>query len=164
MLSGRDILEYLPKVNIVRYLDLYQYENIKDAMGEQGLIILYPVASNNSGHWCCMFNNPIDDKLYFFDSYGYIPDNQLQFKCKSIEWDPDWFRYLTELMYNSGREIEYNEYQFQSMNEGITTCGYWCIARLMFYYLNTEEFKHLFRSGKGIDLDILVEQFCKTKY
>lgn len=161
MLSGSQILEYLPKVNILRYLDLYQYEKIEDAMGEQGLVILYPVDSNNSGHWCCIFNNPIDDKLYFFDSYGFIPDDQLNFTPhKRFVLDQDWFRYLTELLYTSPREIEYNEYQFQSMEPEVTTCGYWCIARLIFYYLNTEEFKYLFRDG--CDLDELVELYCKS--
>lgn len=162
MLSGSDILEYLPHINIIRYLDLFQYKSIEDAIGEQGLIILYPVDNNNSGHWCCMFNNPTDGKLYFFDSYGFIPDDQLSFKGNGYFYDDKaWFRYLTKLLYNSPKQIEYNQYQFQSSNPNVTTCGYWCIARLMMYRLTTEQFRYVFR--EGCNLDILVEEFCRNE-
>lgn len=161
MLTGEQILKKLPYVNIILYEDLPKYKTIESALGKQGLIILYPVKNSTHGHWTCVFRNPNDNKIYFFDSYGYVPDDQLGFMSnKAIKhFDPRDFMYLTKLLYNTDREIDYNNYQFQSDDPNVTTCGYWCLARLSFRNLNSEEFYDLFHKERGVNPDYLVQYY-----
>ena len=133
------------------------------ALGKSGqLIILYPVKNSTHGHWTCVFLNPNDRKIYFFDSYGYVPDDQLGFMSKKAmkHFNPRDFMYLTKLLYKAsseGKEIDYNQYQFQADDPGVTTCGYWCLARLSFRNLTTDEFHDLFYKQKGVNPDQLVQ-------
>lgn len=164
MLSGSDIQNIFPECNILRYEDLVNYDDIEEVIHKQGLCLLYPVTSNEVGHWCCLFRNPIDNKIYFFDSYGKVIDDQLDFRTdeykNSKEWKNRWYRHLTEMLYESSREIDYNPYQFQRDDPNITTCGYWCLARLSLPHLTADQFQVLFRPG--LDLDDLVVAYVNT--
>lgn len=163
MLSAADLIEYLPGVNIIQYHSLKDVKKIEDILGRSGCIILYPVASKTNGHWVSIHLNPKDNKIYFFDSYGGFIDSQLKYKCKSIRWDPECTDRLTELLYESPHEIDYNEFQLQSNSKNDTNCGYWCLARLKFNKATAKQFadaftftpKNLKKSG------ILVQNFVK---
>ena len=80
----------------------------------------------------------------------------------SNKWDDpndEYYRYLTQLLYNftkKGGKVDYNQYQLQSKNPNITTCGNWVIARLIFRNLSTEHFAQLFRPPNS---DKLVVEF-----
>jgi len=162
MLSGIEILKYLPEVNILRYIDLEELNDIEEGFGKQGLVILYPTVSDNEGHWCCLFINPRDDKLYFFDSYGIIPDDQLEFRTEEYtRIVPKTYRHLTKLLLNSKREVDYNPWKFQSDSPKITTCGLWCVARILFSHRTCDEFHFLFGPGYEINQDKLVTKFIE---
>lgn len=178
MLSGDQILSFFPKgtLNILRYVDLLTASGIEDVIFENGLVILYPVKCNNSGHWCCLFKK--GNTIYFFDSYGYIPDDQLNFssrlqKNKQYLLDPEDFRHLTELLYKfvstrKGNRVDYNPYTFQGEKypDGsyIETCGYHCIARLKLKNFDTDTYYDFMKNGKTFTSDDLVVELVKIVY
>lgn len=175
MLSGLDIMRLIPQTNVLRYEDLEDYNTIESALGDNNsLVLLYPTMSNSIGHWCCLFINPRDQKLYFFDSYGIIPDDQLEFRTKEYlsrsefndGFDPDLYRYLTKLLYKTKREVDYNPYHFQSDDPDITTCGYWCVTRIIFNTLTADEFYNLFQpfTSHEITQDDLVLAFIQSYF
>ncbi len=160
MLSGLDLEKYLPGVNVIKYTDLENFKRIEDAIYSKGLIMLYPTKSSTVGHWCCCFKNK--NIIYFFDSYGYIPDEQLNWATDNAkkDWDYDIYRRLTYLLHRSKCEIDYNPYKFQGPDSDV--CGYWCLARLHNYNLNADQFKSLFKKVKGLELDDLVVAYVKN--
>jgi hypothetical protein len=156
--SNRDISQKLGgNVRVITYKELLNYKTLDEALGEHGAFIVLYEQERNFGHWCCGFLD--DDIFYFFDSYGIIPDDQLididpKFRIKSGQQ----FKYLTYLMKNSPYEIDYNPYQFQDDQEGINTCGRWCVARIKNKDLDADEFYDLF-TGDNIDSDELVVEY-----
>jgi hypothetical protein len=162
MLSGFDILHHLKnKSNILRYEDLEDYDTIESALGKyKKLVLLYPVKNSESGHWCCLFQK--GNVIYFFDSYGLIPDKEETFMTNEYKakFDPKLYRYLTKLLFESGKEIDYNQYKFQGPDT--ETCGYHVICRLIFSNMNANQYYKLFKSGVGVNSDHLVELFVKN--
>lgn len=99
----------------------------------------------NYGHWCCLYKNSYG--IGFFDSYGYKPDDEL-------DWNIDeYFRvqagedypHLTWLLYDytlrTGQPINYNQYKFQSKDKNVATCGRWTIVRLSLKFLSDIEYR-----------------------
>ena len=180
MLSGQQILECFPNnsLNLIRYMDIPTVagtaSNLEDLIWRNGLVILYPVKNSNSGHWCCLFKR--SNNIFFFDSYGYIPDDQLNFcdqlsKDKQYLVDPENYRRLTEMLYDfslKGGEVDYNPYTFQAdtYKDGtyVKTCGYHCIARLLLSKLDTDEYYNLMRSDSKVSSDDLVEAYIHKTF
>tara|TARA_R110000787_G_scaffold48261_2_gene116445 strand:- start:1706 stop:2038 length:333 start_codon:yes stop_codon:yes gene_type:complete len=100
-----------------------------------------------------------NNTIFFFDSYGLVPDNELKFLIpidlkKELNSN---HRYLTELLYNSGKKVEYNQYKLQKKNGDITTCGKWCVNRLRFPEISVEEYHNIFKeASKYIQNDKLI--------
>ena len=133
--------------NVLTYPELVNYDNINDAMGPHGALILLYMTNQNYGHWVCAFkrnNNAIE----FFDSYGFFPDDEL----KLI---PEYFRkvsnqlypHLTYLLLKSKNKIEYNNVQLQKLKKDVNTCGRWCIVRIMLRNLTINEFVRKFQDN-----------------
>lgn len=64
--------------------------------------------------------------------------------------------YLTYLLSNTDKKVEWNEFQLQDFNPDISTCGRWCVVRLRMKHLTPKQFYDLFKSDDEIDSDELV--------
>jgi hypothetical protein len=149
-ISGIDLLGYFrsPKPNLLVYSDIKKYRNIHQLLGKRGACIILYRTSDRTGHWCCIYRNK--EGLNFFDSYGFVPDDQLGFipnhLQKALGQD---FMYLTKMMLDSKLRVQYNEYQLQDYDDHrIATCGRWCVVRLEYPSVSVERFKDIFRGHR----------------
>ena len=143
------------KVNIMTYSELHKFKNIDEVLGPYRRACLLLSSKPNYGHWVCLFVNPKDKKLYFFNSYGDLegqyagyPDYYLtyvdkQFRDKSFQDKP----YLSNLLVNSKYELDYNPVDYQKMGKNIKTCGYHCIVRMMHGDLTDNQYKQFIDSN-----------------
>lgn len=161
-LSSVDLSNLLGgKVRILTYKQLRKFNNIYDVLKPFGKAILLYETSKNWGHWVCLFKDPKSRVIEHFDSYGIRPDDEIKFV-------PQYFRkeggadlpHLTALLYKSGAPIRYNHYKLQSKRKGVSTCGRWCVLRLIFRDLDEHQFKKLF-DGKG-DKDVYVTNLTEN--
>lgn len=132
-LSNYEIIEKLNgKVNIVLYPDLYKYTTIDQVLGKYGVAVLLFESRPKYGHWVCIFK--IDnDTIEFFNPYGGYPDDSLlliknKYRKESNQIDP----VLSYLLLKCSYKLNYNEFQFQTKNSNIQTCGRHCIVRILF--------------------------------
>ena len=149
-LSSVDISSLLgDKVRVLTYKQLRDFDNIYDVLKPYGNAVLLYETSKNWGHWVCLFKDPKSNIIEHFDSYGIRPDDEIKFV-------PKYFRkiggedlpHLTALLYKSNAPIRYNHHKLQSSRRGVSTCGRWCVLRLIFKDLDENNFKKLF-DGKG---------------
>lgn len=156
-LSGEEILNYLDyKCNLIQYKDIVNYNTIEELLGKYKKCVILYHTRKNYGHWTCIYE--VKNRIYFFDSYGFIPDDELKFLPYDLkeELNSD-YRYLTKLLYESNKPVEYNEYQLQKRKSGINTCGRWVLLRLKYPTISVDNFYNFFReSSKYIDNDKLI--------
>lgn len=146
-LSNDDIQALLnPETNIVTYPTFANFQHIDEAFDELGrCIFLFLTDSPTSGHWLCMFKRGAN-QIEYFDSYGeppeaqrdWIPEDQLE---ELGEGEP----YLYNLLKASGYKVHYNTVAYQSDKKDISTCGRWCVARLICKDFSNKEFYDLVR-------------------
>lgn len=138
-LSGEEVLKICHgKANILKYSDLKKIRRIQDCFRFGACILLYEYKPNY-GHWCCIFEN--QNGIEFFDPYGYIPDDELEFVPSFIK-----IPYLTKLLYQSNRNIEYNADRLQEDKEGINTCGRHVGMRLLLRMVPIDDYVKIFGS------------------
>jgi hypothetical protein len=140
-LSDGDIRSMIPNVNIVKYNDLVNYNNIDEVLKGRPTVILFEIEKHNSGHWVCMFKN--GKTIYFFDSYGVPIEGQ---KC---HMNKQFFRsanYLSKMLKQSPYKVDYNATQYQELSPDISTCGKHCIVRLKCMDLNDAEYRDLIKT------------------
>lgn len=156
-LSGLELSNKLKKkCDIISYPDIIKFKNIDELLGKNRQCVLLYLTSKNYGHWCCVYENPKSGNICFFDSYGFIPDDQLKFVSNEMNVElRQHHKYLTKLLYDSKKPIEYNEYQLQDKLPGIATCGRWVITRLNNKNISVKQFAKYFLNNK-IQPDILV--------
>lgn len=161
-LSGEEILNYLDyKCNLIQYKDIVNYNTIEELLGKYKKCVILYHTRKNYGHWTCIYE--VKNRIYFFDSYGFIPDDELKFLPYDLkeELNSD-YRYLTKLLYESNKRVEYNEHQFQRRADGVNTCGRWVINRLKYPEISIEKYNKLFKeASKYIDLDELICDLIK---
>ena len=96
-------------------------------------IMLHYQNDNNaysvSGHWCALYIDKPKKKIYFYDSYGEYPDDQLnhirpQYRMKTDQVTRD-VNILLNAALREGYKIEYNDHKHQERKKGINTCGRW---------------------------------------
>lgn len=133
--------------NIVSYSDLEKLSSINQLPLEEGVILLYQLEDESTGHWCSLFRNS-DGLVEFFDPYGKKPDHWL-FKMKSYNNE---YPFLTQLLLQEQEEenkpIVYNEVSFQKNGDDIATCGRWCVLRLKYKNLPLDIFQTYFGFNK----------------
>jgi hypothetical protein len=73
-MDDTDIRFYLPDVKILTYSELTNIKKIEDLLPRHKsyFILLYPVQSEQSGHWVCLTR--YSKTIEYFDSYGLKPD------------------------------------------------------------------------------------------
>lgn len=155
-LSGREVLRLVGgNANVMNYRQLKKYDNINDALGSHGALVLLYESEINFGHWTLVFRAP-DGVIEHFDSYGYKPDQELmqipeKFKKKYYDGIP----HLTYLLYKCEEPIRFSQYALQGKNTN--TCGRWVAIRLLSRDINENEFKKLMTIGiKPINPDLFV--------
>lgn len=147
-LSDSDIAPY------VRYIVVYsQLKNIsaRQLLRMIPVAILYQITPNY-GHWTLLLKTP--EGVTFFDSYGFQPDKEFKFVYQQPHYLALRLLELSKIV-----PIHYNQYQFQSKKQGISTCGRWICLRSLLDGLTTDQFhKVIVRAAKKykVKLDQLV--------
>jgi hypothetical protein len=163
-ISSDDISQLMDgKVKIISYSQLKQFKNIDELLEPFGKVVILYESKKNYGHWTCLFVNPVDNTLNFFDSYGIFLDDELEhvpenYKKKS---GYGYVPLLSILLYKSGYPVNYNHFKLQGRGNHINTCGKWCVLRLINSDKNEYEFaKPLLKMRKkGINLDEFLDNF-----
>lgn len=144
-LSNYEINDILKdKTKILTYKALPQFNNINQILEPYKNFIMLYMSKPNYGHWCCVLKHP--DRIEFFDPYGgkNTPDEELNMINDEVKGITNQdYPYLSQLLYNSGYPIEYNDHQFQEHGQGINTCGRHCIVRVLFKDLLLDDYYEL---------------------
>ena len=157
-MSGADIIKELNgKCNLVKYSDIRHFKTLEELLGKYKKCIILYETKQNYGHWTCIYEH--NGTVYFFDSYGVIPNGQLKFipteLNKALEQD---HKHLIKLLLDSNKPVEYNEYRLQELKENVNTCGKWVTFRLKYPFVSVEDFGNLFKNKGG---DFLINQLVK---
>lgn len=173
-LSKGEIEDIIGKnVNMIRYMDIKDFDNVNQLFinnSTSGRIVKpyskcllhFQTNHNNNtfyGHWTALYMK--GNKIFFFDPYGDVVDDQLD------NIDPNYnmivnqdYPYLSKLLHDSKYNIYYNPYRLQKLQKGINTCGRWCAIFLKYIneYGDIDDFVKVFKNYKkeGYDLDELI--------
>lgn len=134
---------------VVQYPELAHCRHIDDLLSCGSVVILLITSQPGQptyGHWVLLFrtnpaNRATDGDIEFFNSYGMMPDEDL-YKNTPL---------LTRLLYNSGRNISYNQYPFQRREEDINTCGRHVITRLLFRQMPLDNYAKMLLGGEDCE-------------
>ncbi len=149
-LTGQDVLELCNnKAELYTYPELVKFEDIDKMLGKHKASIILYLTKENYGHWVCLFKQN-DNTLCFFDSYAFMPDDELKFTDINFRKSHNQlYPHLTYLMYKSGYDVDYNNHRLQSFKNDTATCGRWTGARLAFRFLNNDQFAKLFLNNEA---------------
>jgi len=116
--------------------------------------------SENVGHWCLCFlkTKGSETGIHIYDPYGNPPDGEDWSKRVAynvLEQLHQEKPYLLKDLYNSGYKVYFNEFQHQSRDPSIFTCGRHCCTRASFLDLDTKQYNKMI-TGHGISPDELV--------
>jgi hypothetical protein len=132
------------KLKIMVYSDLKKYDNINELLSPFNRVCILYNWEPAVGHWTCLFKGK-DNKIYFFDSFGSKPDG----KTNMGQVPPELrykrgmdYKYLTDLLLNSPYEIDFNDKCLQDSKS--STCGRYCVVRMSFSDLSTDDFNSMF--------------------
>lgn len=140
-------------LKVVKYSDLIHYKRLEDMFTKscKCILLLYQT-KKTFGHWCCIINQP--KKIVFFDPYALEPDDQLQFANIKFRTENNMrLPYLTYLLYNSKKDIDYNDKRFQVLDDNVNSCGHWTGIRMRCHKLDSDEFINIFDGVPNKDLD-----------
>jgi hypothetical protein len=155
-LSGVDVETITRGKAVVRlYKDLMKFDNIISALGRNGqMILLFPVASDSSGHWISVLYHPETHTIEHCDSYGLSWVQELGYTDNKYAK-----RNLLGELYDKakaeGYKVEYSPYKLQKMKKGYNDCGRHASIRCRFHYLNIDEYAKLMM-GQTMSPDWLV--------
>lgn len=164
-LSGTEVLDLVNnKANLYTYTQLKNVLHLDELLDPWGAaFILYQTYKPNYGHWVAIIRES-PNKVCFFDSYGYLVDEELKWTKEDLRI-PLHQNYevplLTALLYESGYDIEYNEFSLQGKGNS-KTCGRWSAARILNKHLSTEEFADEFKPSGGYTSDQLVTIYTEN--
>ena len=154
-LSGEDI-HRLVDCNVLTYSDLHKHKTIDTILGKHKKAVLLYHTSPSYGHWTTIYEH--NNTIFFFDSYGGKLDSQLNFLTEDLREDlKSNHSYLTKLLYESNKKVEYNQYQFQRRSPGVATCGRWSVHRLRHPEIGIDEYYKIFKeASRFMNLDELI--------
>jgi hypothetical protein len=164
-LTNDDIQKVLePETRILTYPQFGTMRHIDDAFDSLGrCIFLFLTESESSGHWICMWKGADKSSsgagrsrpakkgktIHYWDSYGMPPGGSRSWltpeKLAELnESEP----YLEHLLANSGYRVVVNRNKYQKEKDGISTCGRWCLTRLVMKDHDERTFKQLIKQSK----------------
>jgi len=140
-LSENDILRLTNnQVNIVVYEDLLNFKSIDDVFdGKQGIVLLFQ-NSKNVGHWTLLYRLK-QKTLFFFDPYGFKMDSEIKWSKYLVQQGFLQQPTLSYLIKNSPYKVLQNDIRYQTLSDGSSTCGRWCIVRFNYRHLTDRDFK-----------------------
>ena len=152
-----DILAIFKNAKIVRYAVLDKFKDIYELLpNRMDFVFLLTESEKNSGHWTLIIRD--DDTFEYFD---YILDYIPKYMNKKLgnNYGEDLGKMIKSI--KATDKFVYNKIKFQKEQEGINTCGRWCIARLSLFLsddLNLKEFTTLMKT-KAKNLKMTLDQF-----
>jgi len=161
-LSGLQMLKLNPDAKLIKYTDLYKYNNIDDLFKNTNkLIILYLLKNDHYGHWTCLMKK----KGYYeyFDPFGVNIDEEFSWisnrKRKELN---EQHNYLFDLLKKGNKKIIYNNIDFQG--EKTMTCGMHTSFRLINYNLTLRQYiEKLFLDKNINNPDLYVSNIILNK-
>lgn len=137
MISDADFARWFGnEFPILKYAELASISSLDEIIpSDKGAVIILTESRRNEGHWCCLLK--YDNKFEWFDSYGGAsgkPDGELSFigKAMKIMLGEDK-HYLSKLLKETGKKVIWNKEKFQSLSDGVNTCGRWVVCRLLMF-------------------------------
>lgn len=144
------------KAKIMTYPELAKYKHVDDILKPHGALIILYETRFHYGHWVCLIKHK-KNKLEFFDSYGLMPDDELEFVPKHFRKANNMdYPHLTYLLYTSNYQIEYNHTKLQSKLEDVNTCGRWVGMRINMRSYSLPKFVEFFTKDNCKSPDWLV--------
>lgn len=122
-----NIRKYLPNAKILKYSELADVSNIEELLPspKSYFFLLYEREINN-GHWVVVnrYNDNGKDTICYFCSYGSKIDEPLRWNSPARNKElGQGSPYLTILLRNSGKKLQYNNVAYQSKTSPVATCG-----------------------------------------
>lgn len=144
---------------IVNYIDLDQYKNIEELCGSNGIILFTPVQNAQNGHYSAIFL--LNGDLYYWCSYGYGILKTISisnYLMHNVEDRNSLIKLINEYVKRTDKRFIENTSRLQSLEENMSTCGRYCIVRLMNADMDHDKFHYWFTHNrpKGIDNDRLI--------
>jgi hypothetical protein len=137
--------------DVVVYHNLGNYGSIQDLLGEKGAVILLYEMKQNFGHWVAMFyTNEEKNEIEFFDSYGFAPDEELDY----AKYDDQPF--LNEMLKTTNLNIIHNKTRLQVFKHDVNTCGRWTAMRIVMRKTPLQTFVNLFKNKGNYGGDWMV--------
>jgi hypothetical protein len=147
--SGRDILRILDgKTKIISYDMLSDMKNIDDLFGEFNSVCILYKTQPNYGHWTCVLRHR--NSVEFFDPYGYFIDDQFNY----IPEEHKLPKYLSNLILNSGLNVEYNDEKLQG--DTTATCARHCCMRIAMKNIPIDNYCAMMKNFRGMKPDEIV--------
>jgi len=151
-LSNNDIKILVPDCVIMLYKDLSKFNNINELFNISNNVVILYETKLNYGHWCCIINRINNYEV--FDSYGLFPDEELKFIDKLFRTKNNMrYPYLSYLLLDTNKPIEYNKDQLQQYKKGVNTCGRFVCERIIKKKMNIDEFVKYYKSFKDISFN-----------
>lgn len=158
---GFDVLPY-------KDIKIRTLEKFLDTI-EDGIVVLYQ-NTPNSGHYCCIFEN--DKGLFWFDPYGVLnnvwlmADSQLKWTgFKKYSGKSKILKFMDEYKKRGGKVFG-NDIKYQKDDPSRATCGYHCLMRLIFSFMDEDEYfrfmKNIKKKTNSKDFDELVVKLLKN--
>ncbi len=175
MITNDDFTKYFSDAQqkTLKYSDLADIKTIDELLPEEkDYRIILTESKRNEGHWCCImkYTDITNGKKYieWFDSYSGKPDSELKFIPEAVKkmlgQDKNYLSRILKTV-KQPYEILYNATKYQTLKDGINTCGRWCIMRLIMFHINYTlfDFKDFVKSNSkmqgGKPYDILVVEW-----
>lgn len=115
-------------------------------------LLLYRT-NENMGHWCVL--NRSKGRYDFLDSYGDVPDDQLEHIDEDFRFQSNQIRrHLTNLLDNARNTIHYNSKQLQEYSTDVSTCGRYAAMFIKYNGLPVEKFcKMIANDAKKLNMN-----------
>jgi hypothetical protein len=131
---------------LLKYSELKNIKDINELLpDERDYRIILTESEKNSGHWCAITKQ--NNVYTWFDSYGEKPDGELKYISaimnKMLGQDKKNLSRILKTI-KEPNQIFYNETKYQKLQDGINTCGRWCICFLLLSHIgyDLKEFKN----------------------
>ena len=151
-LSNKDLYNLFDNsVKVYKYKDLFNFNSIDHAFNPFSIMFILYEFKENFGHWVVVCKD--ENTIYFFDPYGFFPDEELKFMDRYRSSLP----YLSVLLIKSPMTVKFNKYPFQNIKDtNIATCGRWCaLFALLYKELTFDDFADIFLNS-GINPDKVI--------
>lgn len=145
------------KCEVIAYHELQKYKSIPQLLEKFGaVILLYETTKENFGHFTALYYNN-ENKLEFFDSYGFRPDEELKYADYNLEFGVPFLSKLIKDYESGGKKIVVADKQVQVFKDDVNTCGRWTAFRIRYRMILTlKQFYELFDNLKMFKTDFAI--------